>query len=146
MERLIPPHRYPPWLSPRNTRCGYVWSAVLSQAKSESDRLVRANVFDLCWSLRLLARMECAALSPYLIKQSWKRLLPTSGLESAGFDRCAISLFASRPGRKQTTCYSGVAVELRMWESRTRFPSLALPRRHLQVHQAAIVSAIRAGR
>ncbi len=27
-----------------------VWSAALSQAKSEGDRLVCANVYDLCWS------------------------------------------------------------------------------------------------
>src|SRR3984893_14305892 len=29
---------------------------------------------------------------------SLKRLLPVTGLKSAGFDRCAISSFASRPG------------------------------------------------
>jgi hypothetical protein len=28
------------------------------------------------------------------------RLLPSSGFENAGFDRCAILMFASRPGRK----------------------------------------------
>ena len=29
-----------------------------------------------------------------------ERLLPVTGLESAGFDSCAISSFASRPGKK----------------------------------------------
>ena len=47
-----------------------VWSAALSQAKNESDRMVCANVFGLRWSTRLLAMMECAALSSYLVRQS----------------------------------------------------------------------------
>src|SRR6266704_733776 len=47
----------------------------------------------------LPAMMECAALSSHLVGQSW-RLLPVTGFESAGFDRCAISWFASRLGRK----------------------------------------------
>ena len=55
------------WSATRN-----VWSAALSQAKSESDRLVCANVFGLCWSGSLLAMMECAALFSHLVKQSWK--------------------------------------------------------------------------
>src|SRR5436309_6325566 len=49
-----------------------VWSAALSQAKNDGDRLVCANVYGLCWSTRLLAMMECAALSSYLARQSWK--------------------------------------------------------------------------
>src|SRR2546425_2580140 len=49
-----------------------VWSAALSQAKNDGDRLVCANVYGLCWSTRLLALMECAALSSYLARQSWK--------------------------------------------------------------------------
>jgi hypothetical protein len=42
----------------------------LSQAKNEGDRLVCANVYGLCWSTRLLAMMECAVLSSYLVMQS----------------------------------------------------------------------------
>jgi hypothetical protein len=34
--------------------------------------LVRANVFGLCWSKKLLALMECAAGSSYLVMQPWK--------------------------------------------------------------------------
>jgi hypothetical protein len=43
-----------------------VWSAGLSQAKNESDRMVCANVFGLCWSIKLpgLDGMRCAALLP----------------------------------------------------------------------------------
>src|SRR5205823_13802537 len=37
-----------------------VWSAAVSQAKNETDRLVCANVFGLQWSTRLRAMMECA--------------------------------------------------------------------------------------
>jgi len=39
------------------------------KAKNEGDRLVCANVFGLYWSTRLLAMMECAALSSYLVRQ-----------------------------------------------------------------------------
>jgi hypothetical protein len=42
-----------------------VWSASLLQAKSEGDQMVCANVCGLHWSVRLLAMMECAALSSY---------------------------------------------------------------------------------
>src|SRR6202167_5761803 len=49
-----------------------VWSAALSQAKNEGDRLACANVFGLHWSTRLLAMMECAALSSYLVRQPGK--------------------------------------------------------------------------
>jgi hypothetical protein len=49
-----------------------VWSAALSQAKNESDRMVCANVFGLGWSTKLLALMECAARSSYLVMQPWK--------------------------------------------------------------------------
>ncbi len=68
--------------------------------KVSVTRLVCANVYGLYWSESLLARMECAALSSPLVIQSRERLLPVTGLESAGFDRCAISSFASRPGKK----------------------------------------------
>src|SRR6266851_9550354 len=39
--------------------------------KMKVDRLVRANVFGLRWS-KLLALMECAARSSYLVMQPWK--------------------------------------------------------------------------
>jgi hypothetical protein len=51
---------------------GNVWSAALSQAKNESDRMVCANVFGLRWSTKLLALMECAARSSHLVMQPWK--------------------------------------------------------------------------
>ena len=51
-----------------------VWSAASSQAKSEGGWLVCANVYGLCWSEALLARMECAALSSHLTRQSWKTI------------------------------------------------------------------------
>src|SRR5207247_7812412 len=35
-----------------------VWSAAVSQAKNETDRLVCANVYGLCWSTKLRAIME----------------------------------------------------------------------------------------
>jgi len=58
----------------RSPDCSYrnVWSAALSQAKNESDRMVCANVFGLRWSTELLALMECAARSSSLVIQPWK--------------------------------------------------------------------------
>jgi hypothetical protein len=46
-----------------------VWSAAMSKAKNEGDRLICANVFGLHWSTELLAMMECAAPSSYLVRQ-----------------------------------------------------------------------------
>jgi hypothetical protein len=46
------------------------WSAALSQAKNEGDRLVCANVYGRHWRTKLLALMECAAPSSYLVRQS----------------------------------------------------------------------------
>ena len=60
------------WIAPGSRANRNVWSAALSQAKNDGDRLVCANVYGLCWSTRLLAMMECAALSSYLARQSWK--------------------------------------------------------------------------
>src|ERR1700688_2369493 len=40
--------------------------------ENESDRMVCANVFGLRWSTKLLALMECAARSSYLVMQPWK--------------------------------------------------------------------------
>jgi hypothetical protein len=54
----IEPVRVPRGVSSTNRN---VWSAVLSQAKNESDRMVCANVFGLRWSTKLLALMECDA-------------------------------------------------------------------------------------
>src|SRR5258705_6663840 len=82
---------------------GYSECMVRRFAASEMrgcQKLVCANVYGLCWSESLLARMECAALSSPLVIQSRERLLPVTGLESAGFHRCAISSFASRPAKK----------------------------------------------
>jgi hypothetical protein len=58
--------------SGRITATRNVWSAAVSQAKSESDRLVCANVYGHRQSGLLLARMECAALSFHSVSQSWK--------------------------------------------------------------------------
>src|ERR1039457_4627598 len=55
------------WSANRN-----VWSAALSQAKNEVDRMVCANVFGLLLEHKLLALMECAARSSYLVMQPWK--------------------------------------------------------------------------
>ena len=49
-----------------------VWSPTLSQAKNEGDRLVCANVYGLSLEHRLLALMECAAPSSYLVRQPGK--------------------------------------------------------------------------
>jgi hypothetical protein len=65
--------------------------------------MVCANVFGLGWSTKLLALMECAARSSYLVRQPWKAFPVDRFRESAGFDRCVISQFASRPGRKSST-------------------------------------------
>jgi hypothetical protein len=47
-----------------------VWSAAIPQAKSESGRLVCANVYGLCWRGFLRAMMECATLCSSLSRQS----------------------------------------------------------------------------
>jgi hypothetical protein len=57
-------------ITPGSSANQNVWSAAPSQAKSEHDSLVCANVFGLCWSWSLLARMECAALFSPLVIQS----------------------------------------------------------------------------
>ena len=41
-------------------------------SENENDRVVCANVFGLRWSTKLLALMECAARSSYLVMQPWK--------------------------------------------------------------------------
>ena len=61
LNRFIPSHEPP----------GNVWSATAPQAKNESENsLVCANVYGLRWSAKLLALMECAAPSSYLVRQS----------------------------------------------------------------------------
>src|SRR6266404_2956909 len=51
-----------------------------------------ANVYDLCWSESLLAKMECAV--PFFPRYylSLERLFPSPSFESAEFNRWAISL------------------------------------------------------
>ena len=83
-----------------------VWSAALSQAKNESDGLVCANVFGLCWSRSSWPGWNALRSRSPFSYAVLEGLLPSSGLESAGFDRCAISWFASRPGRKSLTSVS----------------------------------------
>ena len=70
-----------------------------------------------------------------------------TGFESAGIDRFAISLFAGKPDGFEKSDRSAVAAGLEMWESRRRFPSLALvARRHLQAGHAQTASAKSDGR
>ena len=63
---LIRSSRIPGRLSPTRN----VWSAASPQAKSGGGVLVCANVYGLCWSVLLLAMMECAALCSSLNRQS----------------------------------------------------------------------------
>ena len=74
--------------------------------------------------------MRCALV--LFSNAAFKGIFRIQVLESAGIDRCAISWFASKPGRNLKT-QSVVVVGLQMWESLQRFPSLALcARRHMQ--------------
>jgi hypothetical protein len=74
-----------------------VWSAASPQAKSEDvTRLVCANVYGLCWSESLLARMECAALSSPLVRQS-RETFPGSG-----FGECRVRPLCHLLIRQQT--------------------------------------------
>jgi integrase len=50
--------------------CANVWSAALSQAKIDLTGWSAQMYSTLWWSVRLLARMECATLSSYLTLQS----------------------------------------------------------------------------
>ena len=73
--------------------------------------------------------MRCALV--LVSNAAFEGLLTGTGFVSAGIDRCAISCFASKPGRNLKA--KAVVVGLRMWESLQRFPSLALcARRHVQ--------------
>ena len=76
-----------------------VWSAASSQAKSEGGWLVCANVYGLCWSEALLARMECAALSSYLSGQPSKTFSHSRFRKRRVGPLCHL-VFASKPGRR----------------------------------------------
>src|ERR1035441_10222548 len=76
-----------------------VWSAALSQAKNEGDRLVCANVFGLHWSTRLLAMMECAALSSYLVRQPGKAF-PVCRFRERRVRPLCLLIVGNRPGKK----------------------------------------------
>ena len=107
-----------------------VWSAAVSQAKSEIDGLVCANVFRLCWSEWITPdRMECAALCSHSVRQPWKT---SSGF---GFRERRVRPLCHLNVRQQTwqeiINFSAVT-GLEMWESRKRFASLASARLHLQ--------------
>src|SRR5215469_16902512 len=67
--------------------------------------------------------MECAAPSSFLITLPLRHFRVT-GFGSAGIDRCAISWFASKPGRNLKT--QTVAVGLQMWELLQRFSAWRL--------------------
>src|SRR5437879_9331247 len=79
-----------------------VWSAALSQAKNDGDRLVCANVYGLCWSTRLLAMMECAALSSYLVRQ------PGKAFPDCRFRECRVRPLCHLIVRQQTWQKSSV--------------------------------------
>jgi hypothetical protein len=59
----------------------------------------------------LLAKMECATLSSHLTSQSFWTF-SEYGFNSVGRDRCAISLFASKPGRNKTRSSWAANVEI----------------------------------
>jgi hypothetical protein len=83
------------------------------------DKLVRANVFVLEIRTPGQDGLRCA-LFPF----NWavfERLLPSTGLESAGLDRCAISLFANKLGRKYRLFSGG------SWNTNMTNPSSPLP-------------------
>src|ERR1700676_3428500 len=77
-----------------------VWSAALPQAKCESVTGWSAQMYTAFVGVNH-SWPGWNALRSFPHKLfSLERLLPVTGLESAGFDRCAISSFASRPGKK----------------------------------------------
>ena len=113
------------------------------QAKNEGGRLVCANVYGLCWSLGLLARMECAALCSYLNVQPCQGFYTKQVFQSAG--STVVSSYCSPADLAKIIKLPAVA-GLWMWESHMRFPSLASARRHLQAGQAATALASSGGR
>ena len=96
--------------------------------KNESDGLVCANVFGLCWESRLLARMECAALRSPLVGQSRGT---TSG---CGFGERRDRPLCHLMVRQQTWQSSELRSRRRFADVgiAQRFPSLSLDRRHPQ--------------
>src|SRR6266481_658192 len=98
-------------------------------SENENDRVVCANVFGLRWSTKLLALMECAARSSYLVMQPWKAFPVYRFRERRVRPLCHLIV---RQQTWQKIINSAVAAGLSMWESRMRFPSLASARRHLQ--------------
>ena len=79
---------------PRVTGNRNVWSAALSQAKNEGDRLVYANVFGLCWSTTPgLDGMRCALVL---------KLLSLPGATAAEADRVIVGRPYNEPGEVVT--------------------------------------------
>src|SRR5579859_7263282 len=86
-----------------------VWSAASPQAKCEDVTSWSAQMYSAfvgvnhSWpgwnALRSFPHLLC----------SLKRLLPFTCLKRAGFDRCAISSFASRPGKKSFSLQSSLS-------------------------------------
>src|SRR5260370_27020326 len=74
--------------------------------------------------------MRCA-LFP-ISNAAFEGLFPVTGFQSAGFDRCAISWFASRPGGKTYTPSRGWAVDAGMADapSTSRFIQASSVRPH----------------
>jgi hypothetical protein len=87
--------------------------------------------------------MECAALTSYLVRQSWKTSSGYRFRERRVRPLCHLMV---RQQTWQKIINSVVAAGLEMWESRRRFPSLASARRHLQASQAAATSTNTGGR
>src|ERR1017187_8228693 len=97
--------------------------------------MVCANVFGLLLEHKLLALMECAARSSYLVMQPWKAFPVYRFRERRVRPLCHLIV---RQQTWQKIINSVVAAGLLMWESRSRSPSLASARRQLQAIPAVV--------
>jgi hypothetical protein len=98
----------------------HVWSAAALQAKNESD------VYGLCWRSDLLAWMECAAPSSYLVTRPWKAVEGYRFQERRDRPLCHLMVRQQTWQDFENSDLSAVGAGVQMWESRMRFPSLAL--------------------
>ena len=95
----IPSHRTRRAVLSSSSAIRSVWSAAVSQAKSEDGRLGLRKCIRSLGEPKLVTLMECAALSSCLISQPLKGLSVFQVSRVPGSTGFAISLFASRPGR-----------------------------------------------
>ena len=101
-----------------------VWSAALSQAKSEGGGLVCANVFGLYWSGLLQAMMECAALSSSLNSQSCEDFFAPQVWRAPG---STVEPSHCSPADLAGIVNSVAVAGVRMWESRCDFQAWLQP-------------------